>query len=402
MTLTLRKATEFVVYLYLFITIMSGSTGDLPVKIIRVVVMGLLVLYFISNSFRIYKSFYCVWAGIFFLYNVVMCYFSFSKSYAIDYTITLFYVVIIDIGICQFLYKNQQMIPNLLKTFIISTIIQSVYVYSTNGLTVFFNSRATETMSANLVGFYCAVSIVFSVYYYYIKERKKRYIASAILCLLFMILSASRKAFIFIVISLTFYLIMRNKNPLKILRNIIIVGAIIVVFFLFLINIPFLYQSVGHRVLEMVNGLFGEGDGDSSTNTRMSLIEFGMTYFWQRPWFGYGMSNFKALTAEYRSWGSVYYAHNNYVELLVDCGVIGTAIYYFLYAKLLYLGIKKLKYRRAEQVIVLGCMIGLLFVEYGMVTYNLPVYQLLLIIFYYILSYDNILNPNIPKRGNNT
>lgn len=208
----------------------------------------------------------------------------------------------------------------------------------------------------------------------------------AAICVLFMLLSASRKAVILLPIFLTIYLLLRSNDPIKFIRNLFFVFIAFFAVWSAFRFIPYLYESVGYRIESMINGLLGEGDSDSSTTTRLSLIEFGMEYFWKRPWWGYGMDNFRSLTAVYRSWGTAYYAHNNYVELLVDCGVVGTVIYYSLYLKMLIMGLKQFKYKHPLKMAVVCLLIGFLVTEYGMVTYSSAVYQLLLLLFYLILK----------------
>lgn len=101
-----------------------------------------------------------------------------------------------------------------------------------------------------------------------------------------------------------------------------------------------------------------------------------------------GLSNFKALCAVYRSWGSVYYAHNNYVELLVDCGIVGTLIYYSLHIKLLWTGILNWKKMDKEQLMFLGMLLSMIICDYGMVTYFDIFSQLMLVLVY--VSFSNL------------
>lgn len=387
MRISVKKLTEWTIYLYILVMMISGSTGDLAVKIIRLVVMTALVLSLMNeSSVKWIKSKYCSWAIVFFLYNVVMCQFAFSKSYAVDYTVTLFYVIVVDIFLCQYVYTHRRIILSILKVFMVGALLQAILVYGQNGPLVFLTSRSTENTSANTVGFYSAFAAVFAVYLYLNEKRKSRYIFIAIISIIFMTLTASRKAFLFFGIPLAFYYVMKSKNPIKVLGNIVLVLIAFVVSVFAVLKIPFLYELVGNRIEGMINGLILGGAVDSSTNTRLSLIEFGMTYFKQKPWFGYGMSNFKALVEVYRSWGSVYYAHNNYVELLVDCGLVGTLIYYSMYIYMIFSGMKNLKRHVPIQILAMGCLLSFIVGEYGMVSYNVAMYQLLLIAFFFILT----------------
>lgn len=383
MRISVKKFTEWMIYLYILVVMVAESTGYFSVKVVRIFVMAALLLSFIKvASVRWVKSQYCLWAIVFLLYNIIMCQFAFSKSYAVDYTETLFYVIVIDVFICQYIYRNREVIWSILKAIICGALLKGILVYSQYGLFAFLTSRSVEGTSANTVGFYCSIAAVFS-FLFYIMERKRYYIVIAVILIVFMIASASRKAFIFFGVPIIFYFLMKSKNSIKFIRNFILIIIVAVVGLYALFKVPFLYELIGNRIEGLINGLILGIEADASTSTRLSLIEFGMKYFKERPWFGYGMSNFKALVEVYRSWGSVYYAHNNYVELLVDCGIIGTIIYYSFYVKILIDGIKK---RTPGQILVLGCMLGFIVSEYALVTYNDAIYQLLLLVFSFILA----------------
>lgn len=390
MIISLKKLTEWMIYLYIIIMMISGSTGDLAVKIVRVCIMPFLMMSVLGDSsIRFVKSKYCLWAILFLFYNVVMCFFAFSKSYAVEYTLTLFYVIIVNVFICQYIYNHRYIIISILKVFMLGALLQGLLIYGQNGLLVFLSARATEDTSANTVGFYSAMAAVFAFYFYLNSKTNKKYIFIGAISTVFLILSASRKAFMFLGIPIAVYLIIKSKNPIKVLRNLLLSFLTMIVSIIIVLKVPFLYELAGNRIEGLLNVFFFGGVIDSSTNTRLSLIEFGMTYFQERPWFGYGMSNFKALVEVYRSWGSLYYAHNNYVELLVDCGFVGTLIYFSLYIDMFISGVRNMKYRIPVQMLAMGCLISFIICEYGMVTYNDAIYQLLLIILFFILKDEN-------------
>ena len=104
MKLTISKAMEYVMYLYLFVVIVSGSTGTFAVKVVRLLIAAVLVLYLIfGRSLRFNISSYVVWSTVFFLYCVITCTYAFARNDSISSTITLFYIVVVNFGIYQFL-----------------------------------------------------------------------------------------------------------------------------------------------------------------------------------------------------------------------------------------------------------------------------------------------------------
>jgi hypothetical protein len=96
---------------------------------------------------------------------------------------------------------------------------------------------------------------------------------------------------------------------------------IIVGFFIIVMKIDFFYNILGMRLEKMVYAFLDIG-GDSSTIDRLYLIQEGTRLFSANPILGYGLDNFRYLSVMGK------YAHNNYIELACDLGLIGAAIYY--------------------------------------------------------------------------
>lgn len=374
--ISLNTLIKYLIYMYIFIITTNVSTGTTPVKIIRVVLAGVLILYFIRlKGFRLNS--YIIWSTIFILYNVIMIQFSYDKNSATKYTMTLLYILVINMGICLFIMKND-IIEGMIKAFIISTIAEAIITFSKYGLLVFLNTRRTDEGSANMLGFYAAMAFVLSfMMYKKMKGEKQRYIFafSGFVCIMSAMLSASRKAIIFVAVPLVIYWILGTKNPLKTIRNIIFAVVTVGIGYYVIMRIPFVYNLLGIRVESMLAGFFG-GATDSSTATRLRLIEAGMSWFKQKPWFGYGLANYAAMNWAIR--GSIYYAHNNYVELLVDCGLVGTLIYYWIYARIVERTINNKNISKKVKGIIIGIAICFLIGDYGMVSYNFAIFQLML------------------------
>ena len=130
-----------------------------------------------------------------------------------------------------------------------------------------------------------------------------------------------------------------------------------VVFFL-IMNVPFLYNEVGFRF----EGIVTNGEVEGSFRGRERMIALGWSLFRDNPLLGYGVNNFRALSP----WNT--YAHNNYVELLVDVGVIGTALFYFWAVVLLRRAIRT-KYSKTNGIIMAVTLtvllLGIMDVQYN-------------------------------------
>ena len=123
--------------------------------------------------------------------------------------------------------------------------------------------------------------------------------------------------------------------------------------FLMVLQLP-IFERTTSRFEAMFNS---SAMVDNSTYLRSLLVERGLEEFVSSPLMGVGIANTTFLGLKYT--GYYFYMHNNYVELLVSVGIIGTAIYYFL---VLYPLIKLFKPAlRQEQMAILLEVILLLF-----------------------------------------
>jgi O-antigen ligase len=170
------------------------------------------------------------------------------------------------------------------------------------------------------------------------------------------------------------YWIYHSRNPIKSIRNALLSIAVIVTGWYAMMYIPFLYNLLGRRIESMLAGFLGLST-DASTSTRLRLIRIGWAWFLQRPWVGYGLGNFGAMNLTLNN--SVLYAHNNYIELLVDSGLIGTFIYYSLYANTIRRFFMLDSSKKKSFCFLMGIVISFLIADYGIVSYNLAVFQLI-------------------------
>ena len=380
---------EYAILIYIFCSMMAGSSGDTITKVGRVI---LILAFLVVNLKRVVikktTKFYIGWAVLFLIYAYAGCLTAYSKSYATTFSVTLTYVVICDIAVLLSIARDEQLKKAVLHTIVFSATCKALVCYLQYGFLYFLTARFTETTSANTLGYYCAFACVICFYFIGSQNYHRTVYWSLIfLNIVFIILSASRKAIIFLIIPVAIMWIAKSKNPVVVIRNIAVVIFAVLLMLALLLNVDFLYTMIGYRVEGMLNAFLGTGVVDASTNTRMGLIEDGLSWFAKKPIFGYGLSNFKALCAVYRSWGSVYYAHNNYVELLVDCGIVGTLIYYSLHIKLLWTGILNWKRMDKEQLMFLGMLMSMVVCDYGMVTYFDIFSQLMLVLVY--VSFSN-------------
>ena len=119
----------------------------------------------------------------------------------------------------------------------------------------------------------------------------------------------------------------------------------------------------------MLDTIF-KGQGSYSDRARLDMIKIGLQAFGESPFIGNGVAYSYAQFSTY--------SHNNYVEILMNTGVVGFIAYYSSYAITLKRMI--LNCNRSESLwgIMLLIFTSFLLLEFGMVDYYTRYFQILL------------------------
>lgn len=379
--------TDIFIFLFIFGSVVL-DTGDNLMRAIKILfVMPCLI--HISKSLKLYFDTYVKWMLSFAAFAGLSFFWAHSISNAAYRYQTL--VLNLICIYCLLVYmKNRPLRINLiLKTLFFAPIILEIRVVASYGLLVFADARSVDgIMSPNSIGMYAAIAVVLGSFFL-VTEKKHRIIYALCIALngVIVILSASRKAILFMLIPLLLYYVFSQKNSLKLLRNAMIAVLLAGITYYGIMNIPFVYDMVGYRIETMIYGLTGSGQTDGSTSLRLAMIEWGLEWFKSKPWIGYGINNYMNLLGMMNtSYGTTgVYAHNNYIELLVDLGSIGASIYYFIYIKILVKALSMKKNIKPLQLIMSCILVSIIVGEYGMVTYIEIYVQILLALTWMLL-----------------
>jgi len=144
------------------------------------------------------------------------------------------------------------------------------------------------------------------------------------------IASGSRKGFISFMMVLFFWYFFAYKK--EILRNPlrpILAGLAILVVIVFLYR-NLAYTLMAERMQRFLETLQAGGVGveTSSVATRLSMIRRGLKIIAANPLFGIGLNQYRVVSG----FGS--YAHNNYIEMFSNTGLVGGIIYYSIFVVL--------------------------------------------------------------------
>lgn len=263
--------------------------------------------------------------------------------------------------ICISFFINNVGISHFKNVFIYSSVIASIFVL----LLTFISSgsfalRGGSSVNANMLAISDAWAICILI-----SSSKKMSLGKGIALIflsLFCFLSGTRKALIVALMGLVIYFCL--KSPKKILRNVVFSVVLISVSYICLLKIPFLYNTIGHRVESLIQ-LLGGGEGDASANTRAHFIELGLSHFPNSPWLGHGINCFQLLRKAYGT-----YSHNNYIELLFSVGIIGTVSYYLMHVSTLVGAFKQyIKTHANNAILAVSLIPTILFMDVALVSY---------------------------------
>ncbi|MBQ7596096.1 MAG: O-antigen ligase family protein, partial [Clostridia bacterium] len=232
--------------------------------------------------------------------------------------------------------------------------------------------------NSNFIGCILAIAATVMIILIYTKQYQKTRKFFAVLQLLLfiiVILFCGSRTALFLLIGMPMLTYLFSSNIRNSVKRIIIIFIVLVLGYWIIMSVPQLYEVLGSRVERLFMGLEGKFVTDGSFNSRLKLIEYGIRWFKERPIQGYGMYTFMQLSSSYFEYA--WYAHNNYIEVMVGTGIIGLIAYYWYYAYLLIES--RAKNNRFKNVII-PVMIVVLFGEYGIVSFKSFAFQFVLCI----------------------
>lgn len=386
----------FGIMIVLMIT-MEGTVYYQVVTVSFIVIIGFRL--FLKKSIKLSK-YYCI-TIIFILLNIFSVFIGIAvdKSHSVLYISIVSYNLLLFIIIYSFfIYTND--IYKLLYVYVRAVLISGIILIVGNRATLFtgrlgFTWRGSDNsfillgiqfspIGSNGIANYCVIAFLFSIFLF-LKFKKKRQLIFSLVFLFIILISGSRKALLFLLVSLLIFLNTYFKSNKRILYT-----TIGVCFCILLYNatqsIPILYNIMGNRINELFNMLLRNNFQDTSISTRQQLINTAMHYFKERPFLGYGMDAFRSMS----SFQGIC-VDNNYLDIAVSSGIIGCIVYYCFIPIVLieYFSIKK----RSIEIKLLFNIIALcLIMQYGSTTYYGRFEGLIFAMFYYVLIRDRYRN----------
>lgn len=307
----------------LAMTFVLGIPGPSRMKAIAIsVFFGYMMLVKLKNYRSIRNNLHIIGAFLFLGYAYISRKWAFYPAAVSEQLTNVMWTVMLSTAVSTYVIFNNYSVKDITKRLIPIAVILIANVllngsFSDNRLSVGINENTFGRLSA---GIFCFL-------FYQCKQEKWRNVFLDIIIvvlLFFTFLSGSRTSVLIAAIYVLAFLFFEHpsKNAVKVLGNLLIVVVLCGIGYFCLMNVGFLYDSIGNRVESLLMELAGVSQGDGSTVTRMNMMELAREFFLEHLWLGIGMNNFKYATY-YNT-----YAHSNYYELAACLGLVGLILYY--------------------------------------------------------------------------
>ncbi len=396
-----RKISIFVMNVIIFCFLFFNNVA--PHTIFSKIFLFVFIIYsllFIFFNKKIYINYYFILYIIFIAFILIINYFGlFVNSLVVNESIkTLLLNVLFLFGIYNYLktYENLSSISTIYITSFLFSLIMIMFVnrnslftarlahaWGENAVSYYFLGQPVS-MSSNLIGFQCDVSLLLSLYKLYVKKEKK-YLIYIIFFIFGLSLTGSRKAFIIFGIFIIFSIFYFSKNKeliMKIIKLFILFGIV----YFAIMKIPYFYNMIGKRLQSLINYFSLSIVDEESVSMRNNLRMYALKMFYRKPFFGYGLGYFNL------KYSNV--VENTFLELLVGTGIYGTILYYLYTIPTFFYYIK---YRKNSLILKILCiiMISILITEFGSSIYFERSYIMFVPVFIYTIMYEKKKNNNL-------
>lgn len=342
------------------------------------------ILYFIKKK-KIIISKVFIWFAIFIIFGC-MSFLWAENSNNVVHKILQLLINLYNMLIITNIIETKEDLNSIIKCFFVSGLFMSIITLTTSnyGTISRYNRLGSQIGNSNIISFNIFCSLIFTILAYQ-KYPQKIYIIGIILMAIIIILMGSRKTILMLPFVLILYLILNKKIPLnKKIKNLLFFVLLVIIVIFFCFNNSYLYNLIGSRIEDMFSSLIGNEVTDLSINNRNNMIVQGLEWFKSKKTLGYGLDNYCYLYL--KKYGIDYYAHNNYIELLVDLGITGIIIYYSFFINLIIKFLKSKIIHNEKTCLIFSLLVSILIMDYAKVSYGDRVFSIVITIIYLIFE----------------
>jgi len=334
--INLTKSFSLLFTIYIAAIIVFKANYTMIVHLIDALLIGLFGFYIINERKNLKFNRMIIGYSLFAIFALA------TSLWAISFDITTLnafqlILIIINLVVLYNLMINFKLISSFTNGILIGSFVN--YVLFMGIIPVPFETMLSwrymgTTGNPNDLAVIMLMSMFVSIAYLIDNNNKKNWFfyyqyVNLIFAMYTIFLTVSKKGIIFGFSLLLFYITISLKNKKGIVR-IVVLGTLALLIFYFFADVEqinYNFERVTSRFTEFFAQFaqFESGSRFDSTGHRKRLLELGLTVFQDKPLFGYGLNNYRLLSE------GGYYAHNNFIELLVGVGLIGFSLFYYIY-----------------------------------------------------------------------
>lgn len=355
---------DFVVPVFIFVAIVFDETSPAwdaaRLLLVTAFVIGLIAGRRLElNSFLVVAIFFAALSATSLIWTV-------APSTSLDRVHTLMYQVVWLLALMNLFQWKRSRIELGITWVVISAFAAGAQIFLIQGVR-FGEVRTIEGVvppGQLAIAFAAAIAICV---FWFSKTRNVWLIIGVLVLSVFLVMTSSRRGLVIAVAFLAVYPIISAKSTSQRVRRLFIGAVTIATAYAAIMLIPFLYSNIGYRVQSFLS--FASGDaaaGDASTQGRSWLVTFGLEQFSNSPLIGNGIDSFRELFSHlHGSWSTS--ADNNYIEILVDLGVVGIIAYYVPLVVFLARTLRGIGHKGREAQFAVAFIIAMVAVDFGMV-----------------------------------
>ncbi len=347
--------------------------------ILFIVISTIKLLAKTNRNGKIFFSIHTIWYLLFIALGIVSALWSYNIAYTFNPIQRMVQILLITFCL-QIYVENEKDFERLLDLLIIACTIMTAYIFIKTPFeewSVGFLGQVTG-YNTNAIGAFASICAMIASYKGLIL-KKRAYLLLTVAFVMLCILTSSRKALFFAIFGIFLLVLFDTKKSNYFIKLMIVFGLLVVVLFLIL-NIPFLYEAIGRRLVSMEVFFKDDVSADSSLALREYFRYMAKRFYIENPVKGIGLNNFSAYLLQYSEKSS--YSHNNFTEIASGLGTIGLLVYYWFYAYLLIKLLNQMLKGQRLAILFFPMICLIIIFEYAMVNYYSSVIQIIIVATY--------------------
>lgn len=369
-----KKMTYFLVFILIVVDYALNDQKNVLYAIKLMFIIYMAIRLFLTNQ---KLSRYTLWAAVFLTISSASILWAASQQIATFNFVWLAQALII-VALMETFIQDKKDIEFLMKSFVYGGILLSLRLVIETPIEYWGYARLGSVIdyNENDLALKLVFSTIMTLYFISINKKKRFHQILLIGFIVIVLFTGSKKAFLGIILGLIFSKVLKlKKNPLFYIYAFIILILVPYGLYYISMNVEPIYNVLGYRVEDMIRTLRGDETASYSTYLRINMIMTGIEMFTHKPLLGYGIGNYSVLS------GFNAYAHNNYIEVLFNQGLVGFLSYYSIYIYILISSMRMMLKNNRDYFPLMIITLIIIF-EFAMVSYRLMYLHIIMMMCY--------------------